>query len=84
MAYVHIPTANRGKLDPRALKCVFIGYSSTQKGYRCYHPPLKKYFVSADVTFAENESYFRSSTILEQNQTLINRDSSFLPDPNLL
>ena len=42
------------------------------------------YFVSADVTFAENESYFKSSTILEQNQTLINRDSSFLPDPNLL
>ena len=24
-----------GKLDPRAVKCVFVGYSSTQKGYKC-------------------------------------------------
>ena len=31
----------RGKLDPGALKCVFVGYSATQKGYKCYHPPTK-------------------------------------------
>lgn len=43
IAYIHVPTVNRGKLDPRALKCVFTGYSSTQKGYTCYHPPSKKF-----------------------------------------
>ena len=30
--FVHIHAHHKGKLDPRALKCVFIEYSSTQKG----------------------------------------------------
>ena len=33
LAYVHIPDELRPKLDPKAEKCVFIGYSLEQKGY---------------------------------------------------
>ena len=29
----HRPTL--GKLDPQAIKCIFVGYASTQKGYKC-------------------------------------------------
>ena len=47
-----------GKLEPRGLKCVFIGYSGTQKGYRCYHLPSQRFFTSADVVFNEEETYF--------------------------
>lgn len=61
IAYVHVHFQNQGKLDPRALKCVFVGYSSTQKGYKCFHPTSKKYFISADVTFVEIKSYFQES-----------------------
>ena len=39
-------------------KCLFVGYSATQKGYKCYHPPSRKVFVSMDVTFFEQEAYF--------------------------
>ena len=35
IAYVHIPDERRTKLDPKAEKCIFIGYSLQQKGYRC-------------------------------------------------
>jgi len=46
------------KLSPRSIKCVFVWYSRTQKGYWCYSPSTRKYFVSADVTFFESVSYF--------------------------
>ena len=35
IAYVHVPDELRKKLDPKAEKCIFIGYSLEQKGYRC-------------------------------------------------
>ena len=38
LAYVHLPDEQRSKLDPKAKKCVFIGYSLEQKGYCCYNP----------------------------------------------
>ncbi|KAK3034070.1 hypothetical protein RJ639_034295 [Escallonia herrerae] len=48
------------KLDPKALKCVFLGYSRLQKGYRCYSPDLHKYLVSTDVVFSEHSPFFFS------------------------
>ena len=57
VVYVH---QGAGKLDPRGLRCVFIGYSSMHKGYRCYHPPSRKFFVSANVIFNESEYYYTS------------------------
>ena len=58
----------RGKLDPRALKCVFVSYSSTQKLYKYYHPSFIKLFVYMDVTFFKSQSYFSSSPIPLQRE----------------
>ena len=33
VCYVHILGLGSDKLDPRSIKCVFLGYSRTQKGY---------------------------------------------------
>ena len=45
------------KLNPKSLKCIFLGYSRVQNGYRCYCPSLHRYLVSADVTFLENTPF---------------------------
>ena len=72
---VHVHSHNRGKLDPRALKCVFVGYSAIQKGYKCYHPSTRKLYVSIDVTFVENKPYFSTSYLQRELSTLKDKKS---------
>ena len=61
VCYVHILGLGSDKLDPRSIKCVFLGHSRTQKGYRCYSPTLRCHFISANITFDESQSYFSPS-----------------------
>lgn len=65
--FVHNTDQNRSKLDPRAKKCVFVGYAPTKKGYKCYDPISKKLFVSMDVTFFETQPFFKSPLQGEKN-----------------
>jgi len=70
VVFVHIPKNQRSKLDARAIKCVFVGYGGSQKGYKCYHPPTRKYYVTMDVTFFEDMSYFSSTDSALQGENL--------------
>ena len=56
------------KLDPKSLKCIFVGYSRVQKGYRCYCPTFQHYFVSTDVTFFETTLFSLSSHVPSQGE----------------
>ena len=68
-----------GKLDPQAVKCIFAGYSSTQKGYKCWDPIGKRLFVSMNVTFHEEEPYYTKKgdldPFLEEFSSVIESDS---------
>jgi hypothetical protein len=55
IAYTHIHSELRKKLDDRSEKCIFIGYSETYKDYRLYKPITKKLILSRDVKFLENQ-----------------------------
>jgi len=52
-AYANIPKADRKKLDPKALKCIFVGYGTEYKTYKLYNPVTHKVFASRDVIFHE-------------------------------
>lgn len=56
--FVHDLSLGLGNLSPGAIKCVSLGYSRLQKGYRCSSPSHNRYYVSADVTFFEEKPYF--------------------------
>jgi hypothetical protein len=53
-----------GKLDARALKCIFVGYSGKKKGYKCWCPSERRMFVSMDVVFREHEPFYGEPTDL--------------------
>lgn len=52
-AMAHIPSVQRAKFAPKSKRCIFMGYCTTQKGYRMYDPVSRKYFVSRDIKFNE-------------------------------
>uniref|UniRef100_A0A0V0H9U5 Putative ovule protein n=1 Tax=Solanum chacoense TaxID=4108 RepID=A0A0V0H9U5_SOLCH len=49
--FVHDLSTRNDKLQPKSIKCVFLGYTRHQKGYKCYDPKTNKHFITADVTF---------------------------------
>ncbi|CAL8122758.1 unnamed protein product [Prunus armeniaca] len=68
VAYVHVYSHQQSKLDPCDLRCVFIDYSTTQKGYKCYHPHTQKVHVILDVTFHEDVPYYVSPSSPNQGE----------------
>lgn len=45
-------------MDPKVVRYIFLGYSRTRKGYKCYSPQLHKKFISVDVTFYESIPFY--------------------------
>ncbi|RVW20204.1 Retrovirus-related Pol polyprotein from transposon RE1 [Vitis vinifera] len=60
--FIHILTPGQDKLSAKAMKCLFLGYSRLQKGYRCYSLETHRYFISADVTFFEDSPFFSTTS----------------------
>ncbi|KAK7245636.1 hypothetical protein RIF29_40484 [Crotalaria pallida] len=58
VCFVHLPNHERHKLSAQSVKCAFMGYSVTHKGFICYDPCSKRLRVSRNVVFYENQFFF--------------------------
>lgn len=84
ICYVHISKFDHTKLEPKALKCVLLGYGVDQKWYKCFHPLTRKKFVSRDVTFFQSIPFFSSDKTSLQGESLGEELSSSSTIPLLL
>ena len=58
VCFVHLQPHERNKLTAQSVKCAFLGYGGTQKGFLCYDPNTRRIRVSRNVIFFENQSFF--------------------------
>ena len=67
IAYAHV---KQGKLEPRALKCRFLGYLEGVKGYRLWRVDSKppQCIISIDVTFHEDEILNRPKSLVNSSE----------------
>lgn len=61
---------HKGKFEPRAQKCVFIGFSPRQKAYKLYSLDSKQVIISRDVIFYENIFPFQSINDSQEQNSL--------------
>lgn len=54
LAFATNPAFSTDKFSPRGVPCVFLGYPSTQKGYKLLNLITMQLFVSRDVRFHES------------------------------
>ena len=52
-AYAHVPNENRSKLANKDVKCIFIGYSASVKGYKLLDHVNGKVLYKRNVIFGE-------------------------------
>ena len=76
IVYAHIPDAVRQKLDMKAVKVRFVGYSTHPRGYRLLTEATKKVIIRRDVTFNETEFSDLNESVSVENSVVSETASS--------
>nr|GEW66256.1 hypothetical protein [Tanacetum cinerariifolium] len=64
------------KLEPKSIKCIFVGYPKETMGYSFYYPPENKVFVAQNVEFLKNSLIIQeASESLEDLETIQEEDT---------
>lgn len=68
------------KFSPKAKKCIYIGNSTTQKGYILYDISKEYVSISKDVTFCENDNSIEDSSDEDNIAIAESSNSLILPE----
>jgi hypothetical protein len=84
--YPNIAVTAPHKLVPRSTRCVFLGYSTNHKGYRCLDLSTNRLIVSRHVVFDEDSFPLAASPNLTDLDFYVSRVPQFplLGTPSLL
>ncbi|GKV46548.1 hypothetical protein SLEP1_g53521 [Rubroshorea leprosula] len=69
----------KNKLEPKSLPCIFIGYSTKHKGYKCLYPPTNRIYISRHVVFDESCLPFTNLTLLYATPDVETEVTTFHP-----
>ena len=58
VCYVFVPDHLRSKFDKKAIRCIFVGYDSQRKVWRCCDPTTGRCYTSRNVIFDEASSWW--------------------------
>jgi hypothetical protein len=64
-AYAHV---DNGKLEPRVIKCIFMGHASSVKAYKLCNPEAHKAFYSQNIVFNESTMFTSDLSTSATNQ----------------
>jgi len=68
LAYAHLPTQGRRKIDPRAVQCILVEYSNQTKGYRLWDPKKKQIIQTKHVEFDETKIGYKTIVLNDNTQ----------------
>ncbi|KAE8679378.1 hypothetical protein F3Y22_tig00111402pilonHSYRG01323 [Hibiscus syriacus] len=60
VCYVFVPDHLWSKFDKKAVRCIFVGYDSQRKGWKCCDPISGRCYTSRNVVFDEASSWWSS------------------------
>ncbi|PKU80138.1 Retrovirus-related Pol polyprotein from transposon TNT 1-94 [Dendrobium catenatum] len=82
LCYPWLRPYSANKLSPLSTPCIFIGYASSQKGYRCFNIKTGQVYTSRHVIFNETIFPYHSDTF--NNYTQPHSPSNFIPPLTLV
>ncbi|MCO5614933.1 hypothetical protein L7F22_069218 [Adiantum nelumboides] len=68
VCYVLVPNEARKKMEPKVVKCIFLGYLIEKKGYKCYDPMTRQVYVNRDVKFCEYEPWYKLKPVTIEDE----------------
>nr|GFA12555.1 hypothetical protein [Tanacetum cinerariifolium] len=64
------------KLEPRSIKCIFVGYPKETMGYSFYYPPENKVIVARNAEFLENSLIDQEASGSQEDVEIIQEENT--------